>query len=265
MYSGEFLFAVHLADGVLRWPWLAAGWAAALGLVWFGGRRLADDEVPRVALLAAAFFVASSIHVRVGPTSVHLLLNGLVGVVLGRRACLAIPVGLTLQAVLLGHGGYTSLGLNCCVMALPALGAAAAFDRLRRARRDDWRFVRQSTYAVGWLLHPTAAVALVGVNALLRLIDRLISRGADFRSGFLVGALTVLATAALNALVLTLAGEEGWGVVAALTLAAHLPVALVEGVVVGFTVGFLARVKPEMLRRAGTAPPAEPPTDRCPR
>src|SRR5262245_13915393 len=122
MFSGEFLFAVHLADGVLRGPWLAAGWAGALALAAVGSRKLADDEVPRVALLAAAFFVASSIHVRVGPTSVHLLLNGLVGVVLGRRACLAIPVGLTLQAVLLGPGGHTTLGPNCSVMAVPAVG-----------------------------------------------------------------------------------------------------------------------------------------------
>jgi hypothetical protein len=32
-----------------------------------------------------------------------------------------------------------------------------------------------------------------------------------------------------------------------LTFVAHVPVAAVEGVVLGFTVGFLARVKPELL------------------
>lgn len=35
--------------------------------------------------MTAAFFVASLIHVPIGPTSVHLLLNGLLGVVVGRR------------------------------------------------------------------------------------------------------------------------------------------------------------------------------------
>ena len=74
--------------------------------------------------MAAAFFVATLIHVKVGPTSVHLLLNGLVGVILGRRAPLAIAVGLFLQAALLGHGGFLPLGVNTCVMSLPALLAS---------------------------------------------------------------------------------------------------------------------------------------------
>ena len=48
-------------------------------LALFAAWRIREDEIPRVALVTAAFFVASLIHVRVGPTSVHLLLNGLVG------------------------------------------------------------------------------------------------------------------------------------------------------------------------------------------
>ena len=66
----------------------------------FTARHFRDEDVPQTALLAAAFFIASQIHVRVGPSSAHLLLNGLVGVILGRRAVLAILVGLALQAIL---------------------------------------------------------------------------------------------------------------------------------------------------------------------
>ena len=47
--------------------------------------------------------------------------------VLGWRAGLAIPVGLFLQAVLLGHGGISTLGVNACVMTLPALAAGGLF------------------------------------------------------------------------------------------------------------------------------------------
>ena len=71
----------------------------------------------------AAFFVASLVHIRIGPTSVHLLLNGLAGVLLGLRAGPSIAVGLTLQAVLIGHGGFSALGVNICVMTIPALFA----------------------------------------------------------------------------------------------------------------------------------------------
>src|SRR5437879_733623 len=94
-------WAVHIAGGVLSWPTLAAGFALIGLLALVAAWRIREDEVPRVALLTAAFFVASSIHIRLGPTSVHLLLNGLVGVILGRRAPLAILIGVTLQALLI--------------------------------------------------------------------------------------------------------------------------------------------------------------------
>ena len=103
------LWAVHISDGVLAGPWLVGGFVVA-AVLWVGAvfidvvldalrrRRFREEEIAEVALLTAAFFVASLVHVRVGPTSVHLLLNGLVGVILGWRAALAIPVGLFLQA-----------------------------------------------------------------------------------------------------------------------------------------------------------------------
>src|SRR5260370_25043830 len=109
------LLAVHISDGVLSWPWLAGGFIVAAFLALPGAWRIRDEEIPEVALLTAAFFVVSLAHVPVGPTSVHLLFNGLVGVVLGWRACLAIPVGLLLQAILLQHGGYTAVGINSCI------------------------------------------------------------------------------------------------------------------------------------------------------
>src|SRR5690348_3625529 len=115
------LFAVHISDGVLTWPWLAGGFAVAAALLTLGAWRLRDEEIPRIAILTAAFFIASLIHIRVGPTSIHLLLSGLVGVVLGPRAGLAIAVGLVLQVLLIQHGGYGTLGVNTFVMALPAL------------------------------------------------------------------------------------------------------------------------------------------------
>src|SRR5688572_16912531 len=114
------LFAVHISDGVLGWPVLAGGFVLALLLAAWAARRVREDEIPRIALMTAAFFVASSIHVKLGPmTSAHLLLNGLVGVVLGRRAPLAVLVGVTLQALLIPHGGVTTIGVNACTEMIP--------------------------------------------------------------------------------------------------------------------------------------------------
>ena len=71
------LFAVHLSDGVLTGPWLVGGFVVAALLVLAALYRLAEESIPRIALLTAAFFVSSLIHVPLGPTSVHLLLTGL--------------------------------------------------------------------------------------------------------------------------------------------------------------------------------------------
>src|SRR4051812_20489571 len=131
------LLAVHIADNVLDLPWLLGGFAVAAVLVWIGSWRIRDEEIPQVALLTAAFFLASSIHLPLGPGSVHVLLNGLVGVVLGRRACLAIPIALLLQCLLLQHGGLYALGVNSCVMTLPALAAGGLFAAV--GRWPGWR------------------------------------------------------------------------------------------------------------------------------
>src|SRR5947208_188022 len=120
-------FAVHISANVLSAPTLVLGFAGMIVLLAVGLFRLREEEIARIGLLTAALFVASSIHVPLGPTSVHLLLNGLAGVILGRRVGVAIPVSLLLQAWLLGHGDLSTLGVNSCVMALPALLARPLF------------------------------------------------------------------------------------------------------------------------------------------
>ncbi|MCS7236964.1 MAG: cobalt transporter CbiM [Thermoguttaceae bacterium] len=102
--------AVLVGGGLLT----ALGTAVAL-------RRLTEEDIPQTALLSTAFFVASFIHVPLGVTSVHLVLNGLVGLVLGWAAFPAILVALWFQAILFGHGGLTTLGINTFCMATPAV------------------------------------------------------------------------------------------------------------------------------------------------
>lgn len=92
--------------------------AAATGLAL---RRLREEDIPRTALLSAAFFVASFVHVPFGVISFHLVLNGLVGLVLGWEAFPAILVALWFQAILFGYGGLTTLGINTFCMAAPAV------------------------------------------------------------------------------------------------------------------------------------------------
>jgi cobalt/nickel transport system permease protein len=130
---GLSLLAVHLSDGAVTPAWQAGGFAGAAVLVAAACWRLPEERVPRIGVFSAAFFVASSIPIKLLITSVHPILNGLVGVCLGRRAPLAIAVGLTLHYFLLAHGGWSTLGLNTCIVSLPAVAAAVAHPALRRA------------------------------------------------------------------------------------------------------------------------------------
>jgi ABC-type Co2+ transport system permease subunit len=296
------LWAVHLPDGFLSWPWLVGGFVSlavlaggAVLIDWcrrvLGGREVRDEEFALVGVLTAAFFVASQIRVPLWPTSVHLLLNGLLGVMLRWRAALAIPVGLLLQAALFGHGGFTTLGVNSCVMTVPALAAWLLFAGLRRlpwVRQRWFRAGLVAAAALAWLLsvaysvvflctnlsssaldldpswanaftfHP-ATLAVCGLMAVAAAwLEPRLEAGPEFPLGLLVGVVAVLLTMGLACLVLAFGGDDNWGSLVVLLFVAHLPIMAVEGMILGFTVSFLARVKPEMLGRTTRTSPAAP-------
>lgn len=112
---------MHISEGVLSMPILAAGAALTAAGTFVGLRKLGNDRLVTVAILSAAFFVGSLIHIPLGPASAHLVLNGLLGAVLGWSSFPAILVGLLLQAVLFQYGGLTVLGVNTFDMAAPAV------------------------------------------------------------------------------------------------------------------------------------------------
>ncbi|WP_059104088.1 CbiM family transporter [Shouchella shacheensis] len=112
---------MHIADGVLSLTVALATTAGAVGVLAYSIKGVKEEDIPKISLLTGAFFVSSLINIPIGPTSVHPLLGGFLGLVLGRRAPLGIFIGLLLQAVLFQHGGITTLGANTLLMSLPAL------------------------------------------------------------------------------------------------------------------------------------------------
>jgi cobalt/nickel transport system permease protein len=205
------LLAVHISDGALAWPWLAGGWAVLALLLVFAVWRVREEEVPRIGVLTAAFFVGSSIHIKLVllPTSVHLILNGLVGVVLGRRAPIAVTIGLLMQYLLVAHGGQTTLGINGAIVGIPALLAGLGYPHLAR-------------FGIG-----------------------------PFARGCILGALAAAGAVVLNFLVLLFGGKENWSTLAKLVLLAHIPVVVIEGLMLGVIVRYLEKVRPEMLHQPG--------------
>ena len=118
---------MHISEGVLSGPVLVAGAALAVAGTAIGLKKIDYDHIVHVAILASAFFVASLIHVNIGPSSAHLILNGIVGLLLGFAAFPAILTALLLQSVFSQYGGLTALGVNTVVMAAPAVAVHYLF------------------------------------------------------------------------------------------------------------------------------------------
>lgn len=198
---------MHLSDGVLPAGTVVAGFVVAGVGMAVCLRKLKSDDMPRVAVMSASFFVASLIHVRLGASvSVHLLLHGLVGIILGIQALPAIGVGLILQALQFGHGGILSWGVNTCIMGLPAVATGVTYRQIATGLPVPWKIIL---------------------------------------GGILAGG-AVLVSAILAGLALYSAGESFRQVAWAL-LVAHVPIMLIEGLIAAFVVSFLTKVKPEML------------------
>jgi len=200
----------HIPDGVLSVPVLAGGAVIAAAGVALGLRLLDDRLIPRAGVLAAAVFVLSLISVPVGPSSVHLLLTGLMGLMLGAAVFPAVLVMLLLQALLFGFGGLTTLGVNTVNIALPGFVAAALLGPAIRASQNAAK------------------------------------RGA---LAALLGALSVAGTGGLVALSLALSSSS-YTPVARVLITTYLPLMIGEAFVTAAVVSFLARVQPDALRPA---------------
>ncbi|MBN6067032.1 cobalt transporter CbiM [Aggregatibacter actinomycetemcomitans] len=200
---------MHLSEGVLHTPVLLAGVALAVVGVAVGLRRLDNERLPLTALFAAAFFVAGTIHVPVGIGSVHLILNGMAGLFLGWAVFPAFLIALLLQVLFFSFGGFAVLGVNLCVMALPAV---AAHYLLRGYLQPDMG---------------SMAKLLTGVG---------------------VGVIGVGGAGALASFVLALDGGKHYQDLIALLLLSHLPVFVLDGIISYGVISLLGKMYPVALQ-----------------
>ena len=210
---------MHIPDGILPTAVGIAGYATTAAATWHSIRKIEQrenpqDGIPKASLLTAAFFVASWIHIPIPPTSVHLVLNGLMGVVLGYYAFPAILIGLFFQAVMFQHGGLTTLGVNATAMGLPALVSHYLFQ-LRKATGLENRLWTGILAFVGGALG-------IGLSALIA---------------------SVVLVSTIPSFVDVEAERAG---IYALALA-HLPLMALEGAFTASVALFLQRVRPELL------------------
>ncbi|EDX84838.1 CbiM [Synechococcus sp. PCC 7335] len=218
---------MHIPDGIVPAQVCIAGYGVTGLFTWYSLRQInkrsdPSVKIPKASLLTAAFFVASSIYIPIPPSSVHLVLNGLLGVVLGYFAFPAILIGLFFQALMVGHGGLTTLGINASMMGLPALLAYYIFQlRTVGNRKKETANERGTKLRVGFFAFLGGAVGLfLAALIFTGIVITTVPAEFDFETE----------RAAITALLLL-----------------HVPLALLEGTFTAMLATFLYRVKPELL------------------
>src|SRR3990170_7350023 len=114
---------MHIPDGYLS-PKTCGVLYVAMAQVWYLAARkvqktLHTKQIPLLALSAAFAFVIMMFNIPIpGGTTGHMVGGVVVACVLGPWAALvAVSIALTIQALLFGDGGITTLGANCFNMA----------------------------------------------------------------------------------------------------------------------------------------------------
>lgn len=202
---------MHLSEGVLHSSTLLIGAVGAVIGLAIGLKKMTGDKLPLTALFSAAFFVASTIHIPVGIGSVHLILNGIAGLFLGWRVFPAFLIALTLQALMFSFGGLAVLGVNLCIMALPAV------------------VVRLSVFP--WLKANFCRQRLIV-------------------SGILSGVIGVGGAALLASSVLAFDGSNQYHDLISLLLVSHLPVFVVDSLISVGVLLTLAKMLPSTFENA---------------
>lgn len=151
------------------------------------------------------------------PTSVHLVLNGLLGAMLGYFAFPAILIGLFFQAVMFQHGGLTTLGVNAMIMGFPAIIAYYIFRLRKLGNKESVR----KTAVFGFL----AGAVAIAISVAMFVVILITNIPADLDVGTERAAIYTLAIA-------------------------HIPIMAIEGVITSLLAVFLQRVRPELLESA---------------
>ncbi|EMA44773.1 energy-coupling factor ABC transporter permease [Halococcus saccharolyticus] len=207
---------IHLGEG--SFPlWALVLWTvlgiALLGAVTYRVRKggIKTNQIALAGIGAAASFAVFQLNIPVWG-GVHMNLTGLVGILAGPLLGTLIAFVVNVFSAALGHGAVGLLGANVLINASEAIVAYYAFRTLMRM---DWDVFPAS-----------ASAATIGL-----------STGA-----ILMGAIIVISGVNGSALPrsdLTIAVAGMVGI--------NLGVAVVEGLLTGFIVQFLASVRPDLV------------------
>ncbi len=211
---------MHISDGILSPLWILVWWVLALAFVGVGlhsvrkSTRAAPGYMPMIALLGAAVLVISIWHipVPVAGSCSHPVGTPMAAIIVGPFAAVLISFVVLFFQLFIGHGGLTSLGANTISMGV--IGAFAGFYCYQFCTRLHFNI---------------------------------------FSAGAIAGTFGSLLVYVMTALQLALALHpesllKYWGIYALGFIPTQIPLAIIEGIITGIAIKYIADVRPEMLR-----------------
>lgn len=211
------LWALHLPDGFLSLPVSLMTWVVALVLIATALKKVQveyqERTVPLMGVCAAFIFAAQMINFPIlGGTSGHLMGGTLAAVLLGPwSGTLVMTVVFAVQALVFQDGGITVLGANILNMGL--VGTFCGYYLYRSLRQ-----------LLGYNRWNSTAVAIA-----------------------IASWLSVVSAALLCAMQLSLSHTVSWQVAFSAMGFWHVSIGLGEALITVIAVGYIWRVRPELL------------------
>lgn len=209
---------VHLEDGAFTLFWVAA-WSALAGLViLLALYRLRGDRMPTSKLAIASMcvavgFAAFQIEIPVLGGGVHLNLTPLMGILVGPSLGSLCVLIINIFSAAIGHGGWGMIGANTLVNVSEVVLGYYVYRLLRSRLRIRHFASGFGAAATALTISALVAVAIVSVS--------------DIQGSTQTGAETLR-----NMLIITVA---------------NVLTGLFEGIVTGYIVSFLGRLRPDLL------------------
>jgi cobalt/nickel transport system permease protein len=236
---------LHLPDGALPWWLWAPGLVLAaivIAIVNFRRRHTPRDRLALLGSLAALMLAAMSIPL--GPLGYHLSLAPVVGIVLGSGLAFVAAFVVNLVLALLGHGGFTALGLNALVTGIATTLASVSYRAWGRGAKPFWPAAAAA--ACGLLVSHVAWLVIVGLAGVTP------NPGEHAHAGEHAAGLVAAAGAT----------REAWMRLlrfAALSSPFWIVGTLTEAMVAGGVISFLAKVDPGLIEGAPEVTPGSTP------
>lgn len=212
---------MHIMEGYLEPVWCAVWFAVMIPFFIVGIMKLRKilrehpDQKMTVALSGAFIFLISSLKLpSVTGSSAHPTGTGIAVVFYGVGVCAVLStIVLVFQALLLAHGGFTTLGANCVSMGIigPFFGLIL------------WKILRSAKAGVFVSMLVAASVAdlmTYVVTAIQMTLNVVTANGADFVSSF-VDFMSVYAVT-------------------------QVPLAIIEGIVLAMFAQYLSTARPDL-------------------